>query len=485
VIISIGIALWQIPYWIAEHPYENWSPLYYGFIVCVAGLIMLIFSKDIRDKKSIFIVQLMGYFGLYPAIRLMYLFLPISLSLYLAIAALFIGMAHFFLCLLLRRMRAAALFSALRIFLFFSAYSMFFYGQIGYASVFALFPKFSKMFIPLVVVSTVAILPEIFGLMILHFAKKKRTWPCIITSAIAAFLLLELFPVRNDFIHSMPWDSPSAVSISGTYGEPIGEQDVEQEFLRSLSIIDRLTISSQADPAVELTTIALNRPKLERYPMMLNREWFSEYITFWSFDYHPEFFARFFTQETIKLNLRRDSDNDGLGDFYEAILLCDANNPDTDNDGIGDSEDSDPRHAYRESIYGHINAAVISSDQSVTNMRVLDSDTFLTDKKQLLFHFINNEFPNGDGEIANFERHVVILDRAYRDLWFIVFGGSFCNSDICYFIEQYMLSTFRLFAVVRVSIGSYAGGTESVLLIANWRDKWYVLAENIITVWIM
>jgi hypothetical protein len=256
--LGIGIALWQIPYWIEEHPRENWLPLYYGFLVCVGGLVALIFSKDIRDRRSIFIVQLMGYFGLYPVIKLMYLFLPISLSLYFAIAALFIGMIHFFLSLLLRRTRTGALFSALRIFLFFSAYSMFNYWQTGYSSVFTLFPELTRIFIPLLVVSTVATLPEIFAFVILYFAKKKRTWPCIITAAIAAFLLLELFPVRNAFIHAVPRDPRSAVSISGTYGEPIGEQSVEQEFLRSLTTIDRLGVSSKADPAAELTTIAFN-----------------------------------------------------------------------------------------------------------------------------------------------------------------------------------------------------------------------------------
>jgi hypothetical protein len=219
--------------------------------------------------------------------------------------------------------------------------------------------------------------------------------------------------------------------------------------------------------------------------MMLDQKWFSEYITFWSFDYHPEFFSRFFTQETIQINLRTDSDNDGLGDFYEAMLLCDANNPDTDNDGIGDSEDSDPRHYYRESIYGYINAAAISFDRSITNTPILDNDTVFTYKQELPFHFINNEFPDGEGDIANFDGHVVILNRPYRNFWHIIFDGGFSNNDICYFIEQHTLSTFRLFAVVRISIDWCHGGVEAVRLITKWRSNWYALAENIITVWIM
>jgi hypothetical protein len=225
--VGIGIVLWQIPYWIEEHPRENWSPLYYGFVVCVAGLIALIFSKDIRDKRSIFIVQLMGYFGLYPAIRLIYVFVPISLSLYLAIAALFIGLIHFLLGKLLRRNLTDALFSALRMFLFFSAYSMFFYGPFECGrSVLYFFPELSEWFVPLVIVSTIATLPEISGFLAVYFARKKRIALCIILAAIAAFLLLELSPVRNAFIHATEWHNPlGLLSTPGSYGQPIGEQD--------------------------------------------------------------------------------------------------------------------------------------------------------------------------------------------------------------------------------------------------------------------
>jgi hypothetical protein len=300
------------------------------------------------------------------------------------------------------------------------------------------------------------ILPEIIGFLGFAFLRKKVRILGIVIVVIAFLAGIEILPIRRTFLFYDIW---STISF---YKElkPFGKLDREFEFKRSLKIIEDLAVKSKSYPSESLVTITLYMPDLERNPDILRLK---TERSDWK-DLVSQFEKRVF-----RLNVKLDSDGDGLSDFREAELLSDAHNSDTDGDGINDKDDSDPLNPYEESDVGEIKSAVLG---------------FYVDS--FPFYLIENNFYDGRGEFGNFDKHVIILsDKQLRLRDFIFAKQHISNytiiligpgdSDLPYIaFLGYSFDIFRRISIVLVRLNYGIDSDGLLYLLIKWRGEWRV-----------
>ncbi|MCK4235422.1 thrombospondin type 3 repeat-containing protein [candidate division WOR-3 bacterium] len=307
------------------------------------------------------------------------------------------------------------------------------------------------------------ILPEIIGFFGFVFLKKKTKILGAIIMTIAVFVAIEILPIRRSFL----FDNYMTVMYPSVKLKPFGKLDREFEFKRSLKTIEDLAVKSNSYPNESLVTITMYMPDLEKYPNILG---LNTNRTDWK-DIVSQFEKKMF-----RLNVKLDSDGDGLGDFREAELLSDAYNKDTDGDGINDREDSDPLNPYKESDFGEIKAAVLG---------------FYVDS--FPFYLIENNFHDGRGEFGNFDEHVITLNYKQLRLWDDIFGKQNISgyypiytgpggSGLPYIaFLKYSFDIFRKINIVLVRL--YYSGIECdgvLYLLIKWRGEWRVLGGRVL-----
>lgn len=300
------------------------------------------------------------------------------------------------------------------------------------------------------------ILPEMIGFLGLLFLRKKVKILGIIIITIAFLAGFEILPIRRTFLFYHTWPTTSLYKEL----KPFGKTDRESEFKRSLSTIEDLAASSKSFPSESLVTITLYMPDLEKNPDILK---LNTKRSDW------KYIVSQFEKKVFRLNVKLDSDGDGLSDFREAELLSDAYNKDTDGDCINDREDSDPLNPYEESDVGEIKAAVLG---------------FYVDS--FPFYLIENNFYAGRGEFGNFDKHVIILNYKQLRLWDCIFAKQHVSkyspissepggSDLYYItFLKYSFAIFRKINIVLVTweYGSYGHGL--LYLMVKWRGEWQV-----------
>ena len=253
------------------------------------------------------------------------------------------------------------------------------------------------------------ILSEIMGfvgLAVLRKGKKIGGWIII---GFTVLLSIEILPFRRNFLFS----DYIPVTIHSENMKPFVKENREFEFERSLKIIEDLAVKSENSPKDSIIKIEITVPgqkgdkmdTLKIHPM---------YILLGNYD-----------KKTYAINTNLDSDEDGLSDFEEAELLSDAYNKDTDGDGINDNEDTDPLNPFKESDFGEIKKAIFE---------------FYNDTSS--YYLVENQFWRGEGEFANFNKHVVILSDEEIHRWSIIFGDLYKNeygheNYNIYFFDKY------------------------------------------------
>jgi hypothetical protein len=313
----------------------------------------------------------------------------------------------------------------------------------------------------------VTILPEFFGFFGFAFLKRRKSVPTIAFWVLAAALFFEMHPLRT----SWRFDFDAQV-IHRIYNpednQPFCTNNRETEIKRSVQTILDLEARSENSPSGNTVHVRFNIPNLEYRPDMLkpDQEWQWGPYKYWDDANHPAFIKKIVTIDTTV-----DSDDDGLTDFKEIILLSDAYNKDTDGDGVQDGIDSDPLNPMIESEIGELNAAIIEYWIS----------TWYTDEEEPWLCEVNNYFHKGRGEVANFGNHILIINGDHSRLWYRMFNGVFPFGVFHYHIPnihigRQLLDIFGIIAIVDVSC--YAGAYMYVLV--KWQNKWQVIAGRLL-----
>jgi len=300
------------------------------------------------------------------------------------------------------------------------------------------------------------ILPEIVGFFGFVFIRKKVKILGIIIVVIAFLAGIEILPIRRTFLFYHTWPTTSLYKEL----KPFGKTDRESEFKRSLSTIEDLAISSDSFPSESLKSITIYMPDLERNPDILR---LNTKRSDWK-DIVSQF-----EKKVFRLNVKLDSDGDGLSDFREAELLSDAYNKDTDGDRINDRDDSDPLNPYEESDVGEIKSAVLG---------------FYVDS--FPFYLIENNFYDGRGEFGNFDKHVIILDDKQLRLWDCIFAkqhvskyspiSSGPGGAVLPYITflEYSFDIFRKINIVLLMLNYGIDSDGFLYLLIKWRGEWRV-----------
>jgi len=244
--------------------------------------------------------------------------------------------------------------------------------------------------------------------------------------ALTIILAIEILPLRMIFFY----DADFTLLMRPSDPEniiPYGKEDRVYEFERSLKIIDELSEKSQKQNPEDLAEIVIYFPKLEKYPDILEITP-SDAEEYWTWQYWDELDSAFVEKEML-LDLKIDSDSDGLSDFQEAELLSDAYNADTDDDGIMDSDDTDPLNQFIGSDYADIKSLVLQELEIYPDPSAV--------------YLIDNRFYYGHGEFNNVRNHIVLLAPDHVNKWNVIFG------------EQYMMSGQRSLFGQRLTFGKY------------------------------
>jgi hypothetical protein len=358
---------------------------------------------------------------------------------------------------------------------------MFSYGGIHGTTIWDLFPRYTEFGLSaLLIISIIAALPEIIGILALFLMKRKRIIAGGILMLFMIIILIELFPLRLKFIHIHPDDMVSCMFTERyeKFGKTFGNPDKEAEFTRSLHTIEHLVTSVKKDQSKSYQTVIMNIPDLHTNPTVLSLKWCTEHL--YGFPILSEI-----NFDTLVLDVNMDSDGDGLTDFLEAALLSDARDEDTDDDGFIDGRDSDPLNPYKDTKYAHVNAAIL---EYLTKKRLEASRVYTLglsgpyyEKKTPHLWLIINDFWEGHGEIGNFKEHVLILEKAHFYLWtriFTFYEGQF------YWIRRHSYSILGQYAIVQLSTMSDAGGGDYLVLLMKWKGQWSVVGWQYMYVWI-
>lgn len=375
------------------------------------------------------------------------------------IIAIFTGIFRHIIARVIRKSKHESLISTFQFFLFFSAlpYLVLFYPNNEWKGYISLGGTFGRLIFYFGV-----ILPEIVGFLGFVFLRKKVKILGIIIIAIAFLAGIEILPIRRTFLFYETWPTASLYKEL----KPFGKLDREFEFKRSLRTIEDLVVKSNSYPSESLVTITLYMPDLEKNPNILRLN--TERLDW------KDLLSQF-EKKVFRLNVKLDSDGDGLSDFREAELLSDAHNSDTDGDGINDREDSDPLNPYEESDFGEIKAAVLG---------------FYVDS--FPFYLIENNFHDGRGEFGNFDKHVIILNYKQLRLWDDIFAKQHISkyspiyrgpggSDLPYiaFLE-YSFDIFRRISIVLVRLDHGIDSDGVLYLLIKWRGEWRVMGGRVL-----
>ena len=367
---------------------------------------------------------------------------------------------HFIISGVMRKSGRNVLIPSIQVFLFFSALP--YILLLAFPLTWESYPGIFGM----VVFHLPAVLPELLCFTGLIWLKRNAKWPSAFFIAASALAAFEILPLRISFM--FPDDTKRMHRFyHPEAAKPFGKTDRESEFKRSLDTINSLIISSRAAPSESLTQVIIGVPDLQKYPDILKLNT-GEPLTW------KDFVARFEVNE-FALNAALDTDGDGLSDFEKAEMLSDAYKRDTDDDGIDDKEDSDPLNPFVASRYAEVNAAVLESFAAHLRYQFL---------------IVDNQFYRGRGEIANFSKHVILLEDDQVQTWDMVFGRQYSRR---YGPDDYGLymhlgrSLFDLSGrIALVYVVQYHGiGQDSngiILALARFRNGWRVIAIN--SIWI-
>lgn len=384
-----------------------------------------------------------------------------SILLVFVIAAAFTAVLHFIISGVMQKSGRNALIPSIQVFLFFSALPYIF---------FLVFPLNWKTIylgiFDMIVFHLAAVLPELLCFTGLIWLKRRAKLPSAFFIAASALAAFEILPLRISFMY--PDDSEIMLRFYHPEAtKPFGKSNREPEFKRSLDTINRLVARSRAAPSESLTQVIIGVPDLQKYPDILKLN-ASESQTW-------EDFVSGFEVNEFTLNAGLETDGDGLSDFEEAEMLSDAYKRDTDDDGIDDKEDSDPLNPFVASRYAEVNAAVLESFAAGLRYQFL---------------IVDNQFYRGRGEIANFSKHVILLEHDQVLTWDIVFGRQYSRRYGPDDYGLYMHLGRTLFdlsgRIAIVDVVQYHGiGQDSsgiILVLARFRNGWRVIAVN--NIWI-
>lgn len=299
----------------------------------------------------------------------------------------------------------------------------------------------------------IAILPEILGFAGLILFRKRQIILAVVFIFLGIVSMIEIYSVRVAFRYDTFEDILRRMYSTEDKMKYFNKLDRELEFKRSMRIIDNLVELSQNTAVERLSPVIVFMPDFLADPEILN---FEEQD--WPY-FYPDW-EKNLRKRNLMLNLTHDSDNDGLSDYNEALLLSDAYNKDTDGDGLADSEDSDPLNPFKKSLLAYIHAAVIEY-WSRSGLCI-----------------VTNSFINGAGEIANFSGYVILLNPRQEFAWHYIFHQVGTTDGLAFHPSYdisfcgYTLDHAKRIAVV--DIGSEVG--YGFVLVAKWSGKWRVIA---------
>ena len=97
------------------------------------------------------------------------------------------------------------------------------------------------------------------------------------------------------------------------------------------------------------------------------------------------------------------------------------------------------------------------------------------------YYLIENQFWRGEGEFANFNKHVVILSDEEIHRWSIIFGDLYKNeygheNYNIYFFDKYWYYFFGRVAIVQFTMlcGCRFDSDGFLYLLTKWRGEWRV-----------
>jgi len=316
--------------------------------------------------------------------------------------------------------------------------------------------------------------PEIFafiGLLITHKRIRILRYALFI---IAIVLVVDIVPPRMTYVFDATPEWLMMLSEQNNV-MPFGKEDREHEFSRSFEIIENLSVKSAETQSDNLQNIVIYLPNLAKYPDILKIDTLDDAIlrAQWLDMRWPNIEPVFRRKEYL-LDVRFDSDGDGLSDFKEAEMLSDAYAVDTDGDGIHDNDDTDPLNDLIVTDYAEIKALVLNELSGVSDSGIV--------------YLVDNGFYNGHGEFANCGKHIVILHPDQINKWNIIFGEQYTEGlqrslfgqRLCF--GNNALSISRHIAVVGVIEyhGVWADSSGLIFFLFKWGGNWRIISGRCI-----
>lgn len=396
----------------------------------------------------------------------------ISQSAFLLVIALLMGILYFLFDGIIRKKGKKAIISSIQVFLVFSVLP--YVRWVLHKSFWGVY--FYRGGIAPVLVYLVCFLPELTAFLGCVLLRRKIKITGFIVIFLSIILTVEILPLRMVFFYDADMQFLMGVSDPENF-VPYGKEDREFEFRRSLKIIKDLSEKSKKQNPDVLEKIIIYLPKLDKYPNILKMipHTADNYFTreYW------EKLEVAFEDREFMLNIRIDSDGDGLSDFEEAEILSDAYNADTDGDGVKDGEDTDPLNQLIESDFADIKSTVLQALE-------IETDSVVSGVSYLL----DNEFYNGHGEFSNIDKHVILLSPDQINKWNIIFGEQYlCNDGLQrsffgqrLFFGKYMFGLTGQLVIIGVIQfhGVWADASGLVFLLIKLYGKWYLVAERCI-----
>jgi hypothetical protein len=295
------------------------------------------------------------------------------------------------------------------------------------------------------------ILPEIVGFIGLTFFRgkyKKLGWLFIVLM----FLLgVEILPVRKHFLFFNALPTEEYYSEFKSYGKA----DRELEFTRAIETVENLVEKSKDSSSGSLDTVSLFVPIRvsvhDTCSLPNNNDKFKDY-----------------EKRTFLIDKNLDSDNDGLSDFEEAKLLSDAYSEDSDGDGVKDGDDSDPLNEYIVSDYARIKSEIFK---------------FYGDTSS--FFLVENLFYRGHGEIAHFDRKVIILNKEQMEKWETIWqneSGNYNDHYGIYIFGKYSFDIFKRVIIIQMTRRCGCGRDSDgyCFILVKWFGEWHVLGGRLL-----
>ncbi|MGB3340037.1 MAG: hypothetical protein WBB37_00960 [bacterium] len=318
----------------------------------------------------------------------------------------------------------------------------------------------------------IIILPEILafiGLLLIEKPLKILGYICVILAILTA---IEILPIRMLYIFDADMEFMHPTDLGSIMS--FGKTDRESEFLRSLQTIKQLSLRSQNMKPDRLKKVIIEEPDLTEFPDVLRLD--TLYLPPWHMgsDGYWQNMEMVFEKKEYLIDVKLDTDGDGLSDWNEIELLCDAYSKDTDGDGIDDGIDTDPLNPIVVSDYADINTAILLQ---------LSQDTVTK-----IIYLIDNEFDNGHGEFSNCDEHIIILHPDQISKWNIIFGEQYTAHQQRSFFGQridfskHVMSCAHRFAIVGIVQfhGVWADSSGILFLLMKWQGKWRIIAGRVL-----